>query len=188
MKRLALIVGFLAFLWVAVTPAQAFTIQGGDAAHRGAVASVLQSQPKLLAYVESVFPNFYVRINYGGRAFPEGYMDVSKALMGKPFTDLVAHEFSHMVQLAGDAPGGPASIGDKWLTLLTEHGYGPSTWRWTYRAPWYSYSHPWENFAENAKRAFWSPYYTVRTTPTTYLDWFSRVEMRAFLNSAGVTW
>ena len=177
MKRLILIT--VAVFLLMAGSASAYTIQGGDAAHRGAVASVLNSQPWVVNYIESVWPNFYVRINYGGHAW-NGYMDVNRSLWGKAFTQLVSHELMHMVQLAGDAPGGPPSIGDKWLASMTASGYGPNTWDW-----WNPWRNPWEAFAENARRAFYSPYYGA-AQPQTQLDWYSRAEMTEFMRSVGV--
>lgn len=166
-------------------------IVGGDQAHRGAVQSVLDSQPWIVDYVESVFPNFVIRINYGGHAFP-GWMDVNITYWGTAFTAHVAHELGHMVQLAADEPPGQGidhpAIAQDWLNANTEFGKGEEFWVWDVTlGPWYGRNNPWEAFAENVARAYYAPYYTGRTTPNTNLWWFSRAQMTAFLADHGCT-
>ena len=97
---------------LAAGPAQAVTIKGGSASHNGAVMSVLDSRPNLLSYVESRWPGLYVRVCYGGHAWP-GYFDVDMSRQGKAFTDQVAHEFSHMLQLNNP------ELEKAWLAELT---------------------------------------------------------------------
>jgi hypothetical protein len=162
-----------------VDPVQAVGTRGGDAAHIGAVLGVLNSRPNLLAYVETRWPDLYVRICYGGHAWP-GYFDVDKSRRGKAFTDQVAHEFAHMIQLKN------RDLEQAWLAELTERGYGPDTWVWGEWAPLCGLRDPWEAFAENVKRAYFSPYYTKTTTPNTQLAWLSRADMTAFLKANGV--
>jgi len=164
---------------LAAGPAQAVTIKGGSASHNGAVVSVLSSRPNLLSYVESRWPGLYVRVSYGGHAWP-GYFDVDMSRQGKAFTDQVAHEFSHMLQINNP------ELEKAWLAELTCRGYGPETWVWGQWAPLYGKQDPWEAFAENVKRAFFSPFYTVTTTPDTLLAWLSRAEMTAFLQANGI--
>jgi len=178
------VVGLVLVLLLAA-PAEAVTFKGGDAAHRAAALNVLQSQPELLALVERVYPDFTVWIGYGGHAW-EGRIDVCGTRQGRAFTDQVAHEFCHEVQRAADAAAGMATLGGAWLDELTRRGYGPETWEWGLYAPLYGLRDPWEAFAENMKRAFFSPYYTLTNTPNTYLGWLSRADMSAFLQANGV--
>jgi len=166
-------------------PAQAVTIKGGDAAHRNAVLGVLNSRPQLLAFVESVYPDFTVCIGYGGHAW-EGRIDVTGTRWGKAFTDEVAHEFCHEVQRAADATGGQEALGSAWLDELAGQGWGPDTWVWGMFAPLYGQRDPWEAFAENMKRAYFSPYYTVTSTPDTQLARLSEEDMTAFLEAHGL--
>ena len=176
----------IALVLLLATPAQAVTFKGGDAVHRAAALSVLRSQPELLALVESVYPDFTVWIGYGGHAW-EGRIDVCGTRQGKAFTDQVAHEFCHEVQRAADAAGGTEALGSAWLDELTHRGYGPETWEWGMYAPLYGLRDPWEAFAENMKRAYFSPYYTLTTTPNTSLGWLSRADMSAFLDAHGLS-
>lgn len=171
--------GALLLVLLCTGSVQAVTLVGGDPPHNGAVLSVLDSRPNLLAYVESRWPDLYVRVWYGGHAWP-GYFDVDRSRWGKEFTDQVAHEFCHMIQLNN----GP--LGDAWLAELTRRGYGPETWIWGQWPPYYGKRDPWEAFAENVKRAYYSPYYTLTTTPDTQLVWLSRADMTTFLIENGV--
>jgi hypothetical protein len=178
------VVGALLAILLA-SPAQAVTIKGGDPAHQAAVVDVLNSRPKLLAFVESVYPDFTVWIGYGGHAW-EGRIDVCVTRTGKAFTDEVAHEFCHEVQRAADAAGGTPALSGPWLDELTRRGYGPETWVWGLYAPLWGLRDPWEALAENLKRAYFSPYYTLTTTPDTVLCWLSRADMTAFLEANGI--
>jgi hypothetical protein len=98
----------------------------------------------------------------------------------------VAHEFCHEVQRAADAAGGATALGSAWLDELTSQGYGPDTWVWGMFAPLYGLRDPWEAFAENLKRAYFSPYYTLTATPSTQLGWLSKDDMAAFLEANGI--
>jgi hypothetical protein len=162
--------------------AQAITITGGDSSQSQAVLDVVNSRPNLTSFVLLVWPDFHVRLNYGGHAW-DGYIDVNKSKTGTAFTYLAAHEWSHEVQLAADAAG--KHLDTAWLQLLRDRGYPDSTWVWNTSVNGGRYN-PWECFAENLARAYWSPYYTGRTTPNTGLVWLSRADMAAFLASVGI--
>jgi hypothetical protein len=179
---LAVLAGAVILAALLSTPAQAVTLNGGDSAHRRAVEEVIDRQPQLLALVESVWPNFSVRVCFGGRAW-EGSIDVdqSKPTMAA-FKAQVGHEMAHEVQRAADAKG--LGMGAAWLALLTAEGYPSSTWVWSERAPTYGAYHPWEALAENIRRSF---YAESHSTPRTQLAWPSRAAMEGFLADVGVT-
>jgi hypothetical protein len=110
--------------------AAAYTITGGDQAHRHAVTETLGSQPRLLAAVEHVYPGFSVRICYGGFAWP-GSIDVCRKLSGRAFTNQVAHEFCHEIQRACDEPGGYGALGQAWISWLQRRGLSTVDWTHT---------------------------------------------------------
>jgi len=178
----AAVVGLLLAIALSA-PAQALTVKGGDSAHRNAVFSVLCSRPDLLGYVEGAYPDFTVNICYGGHAW-KGSIDVSTAKSGRAFTDQVAHEFCHEVQIAIDARWHRGLVpvnSDDWKTLLTSRGYGESTWNWDNRAPLLGRRNPWEAFAEDMKCAFYAPRFLVSSSPNTYLAKVSEKDMVCFL-------
>jgi len=167
--------GFLIIiLWAG--GALGYTITGGTMSERATAESVLAKVPWATSYIESVWPNFRIDIGYGGHAWgmPDPHIDVNKADLNRN----TAHELWHLVQLAGDNPGGPTSIGDKWLDFLRGHGYPDSSWSWT----WPEYKRfPWESFAENARVA-----YHGGAPADTYLGPFSWQQMTDFFLSVGI--
>ncbi len=188
LKRTAFAVVLAIILMLAIAlPAQAVTFQGSDAQHREMSRQVVTYKPGLLAFVESVYPAFYVRIStppaMAGHAWA-GYIECDGGRSFPAFTYQVAHEFAHEVQLAADNSG--RHLDGKWLDLLRSRGYTDEQWTWSTRGDLAKYN-PWECFAENMARAYWSPYYTGRATPNTLLVWLSRAEMTSFLASCGIT-
>ncbi len=155
--------------------AQAVTLQGGDSAHRSAVLGTLQSQPRLLAAVESVYPGFCVRLNYGGMAWP-GYIDVSVSLWGKAFTNQVCHEFCHELQIAADAPGGYESLTTAWRQWMRVNKPQVDTSRWD----GFIWNH---TLMEALRQAFYAPYYAGGPEYRVYAD---RGQVTALLQSVGI--
>ena len=51
--------------------------------------------------------------------------------------------------------------------------------------PYVGTENPVQSFAENLKRALWSPYYTYYDYPRTNLPWLSRAAMKAFVAKWG---
>lgn len=183
MKRLAVVL-VLAFL-VMGGSAQAWTVTGSDTAHQLQVYQTLASQVGLVEQVEDIWPGLCVRICYGGHAWP-GYFDVNYRLTGLEFTELVGHEFGHEFQLACDAEGGLPAIGGAWLQLLRDSGYPDEVWVWDVTlSPYYGRMNPWEAFAENFRRAYFSPF-SVRQYPNTCMVWLSPQAMKDFLAENGV--
>ena len=153
----------------------AFTIQGGDSAHRGAAASVVSSVPGLLNCVQATYPAFSVHIDYGGMAFP-GYIDVCCTLMGKDFTNEVAHEFCHEVQLACDNSG-RGSLTAAWHRFMAQVWPQVNTSQWT----GFTWNH---TLMEALRQAFYAPYYA---NPPEYRVYATKAQMTAILASVGVT-
>lgn len=186
MRRLTIILLLAGLLCGAlfVGTAQALTVTGGSSDQQRLVGLVAGWQPGLASFIGDTYPDFNVRICYGGHAW-EGSIDVPVTRQWWAFTRTVAHELGHEVQLAADARG--LNLGQAWLDELTARGYGPETWIWSNTDPvWKHRRNPWEAFAENMRRAFWSDWCASPTTPDTCLAWLSPDDMRAFLTDNGV--
>jgi hypothetical protein len=181
MRRLLALAVLLFFLLAA--SAQAFTIQGGSADQQRLVKLVCNWQPPLLQVIENKWPDFYVRVNYGGHAW-DGFVDVTITKTGWTFSHIAAHEFCHEVQLAADQSG--LALGSAWLDELTERGYGPDTWIWPNDPVWSTRRNPWEAFAENMRRALFLDFSVNPTTPNTVLAWLQPGEMVTFLQENGI--
>jgi hypothetical protein len=181
MRRLLMVVAIAAVLLLSLAvPAQALRVTGGTAAQRQQVIYTLYSRPNLLAYVEAQWPDFLVRINYGGHAW-NGYIDVNVTRSGKAFTDMVAHEFSHEVHLASTAKGD--SLSAPWLSLLRSKGY--TSYIYGVAAPLYGVKCPVECLAENMAHTLY-PAYMLTTVPNTQLVKLTYSQMVAFLTANGI--
>jgi hypothetical protein len=138
-----------AYLLVFAASASAATFCGphADRAHVSAARNAIDNNPRLLAAVESVWPDYYVNISHGGQAWL-GHIDTNGCLMGFAFTDQVIHEHMHELQRACDAPGGYGSLGAAWLAFLNARGipYGTTATAWHW-------------LVENLSAAFYGPYY-----------------------------
>ena len=155
-------------------------VEGGDVWQRAQVQAVLESQPGLLGFVQDVYPDFHVRVNYGAKAH-QGYISVRYDRRGIRFTELVAHEFAHEIQLAAAEPGGPEPIGDKWLDLLSDHGV---SYEWD--NPLEDNRNPWEMFAVNVELAYFAQWVgeLPEGRPVGFV--MEAQEFKAWLRNAGV--
>jgi hypothetical protein len=162
--------------------ATAYTVTGGTKLQRQMVKEVLEYNPELLALVENVWPDFTVRINYGGKA-GRGIIDVNIRRHGRSFNDQVIHEFGHEVQLAADAKGGVPQIDNPWRQELIDRGFPESTWVWRLAYPHYGRLNPFECFAENIGMLWPADYHYA---PDTKLARLTAQEMWAFLDETGV--
>jgi hypothetical protein len=181
-RVVAVMVGAVVLLLAFAATAEAYTVNGGSREQQRMVREVLEYNRDLLAIVESVFPDFAVNINYGGRA-EKGYIDVNIRQYGRTFYDEVVHEFGHEVQLAADAHGGLPEIDCAWDRELINRGYPESMWVWSRVNPNYGELNPFECFTENLSMLWPSKYHYA---PDTRLARLSAAEMRDFLTRTGV--
>jgi hypothetical protein len=171
------------FFGSATAHAGTLTISGSDYAHQQTVRNVANEYPWVLAKIRPLkvgLPTW----GYGtGKTLDMGdgtlQIWVDGTWSNPKFSDVVAHEFGHALWLSVPA------MQQGWYDELTRRGYPPSTWSDSSYIP-ACYSNPREAFAENFKRALFSPYYTTTTTPNTVLAWLSRADMKAFLARYGV--
>jgi len=162
------------------------TLINGDQTHRKMVENVIYENPRLLSYIQSRFPNFYIRVVYGGHVWPPtdekpAYMDVNQKLSGKEFTDQVAFEFCRLIILNNK------QLTNAWLEELTARGFGKNTWEWGEWYPLYGQKDPYLAFTVNAKAALFSPKYALENTQKTLLARLPKNEMLNFLEKNGVS-
>ena len=172
----------LFFSWTAFAQA-AVPVYGGSADQQRLVQLVCYWQYPMLAQIRETYPDFYVIINYGGRAW-EGHVDVNIKRTGWAFSHYAAHEFCHEVQLASDNSGG--NLGAAWLDKLREYGYTDEQWIWGYDSYWGTKRDPWEALAENMRRALFIDFSVSPTYPNTVLLWLQPSAMVEFLRENGI--
>jgi hypothetical protein len=170
MKRiLTTLILVAVFVLMVSTVAQAVPLVNVPLSHQQATQNVINNRPNLINMVLSVWPNFYVQGGYGGMAWP-GHIDVGTArYTGKAYTDHVAHEWGHEINLALDAL--KRNCTSKYLTLLRSKGWTPTDVESKH------------SFAECLSEYYYGPYY-ANPADTPYK--ISKIEMTNFLQSLGL--
>jgi hypothetical protein len=170
-KRTALVCLLSIVLALAITgTALAFPLVNVPSTHQAATLNTINNRPNLVSVVLGVWPAFYVQGGYGGMAWP-GHIDVGTArYTGKAYTDHVAHEWGHEVNLALDALG--RNCTGRYLALLRSKGWTPTDVQSKH------------SFTECLSEYYFGPYY-ANAADTPYK--VTKAELLALLQACGVT-